>query len=125
MGPRSAYLFFGRQTINEGLEREEAHQIGNLLTGPMSWVGQPASMLSSEYPLVEGRQAVAMAREQECKERVQVMCSEKSCRHIPESEWDWDWNFWSLSHQDGDLHLHICLEGAACWKPHSMFGIQV
>ena len=39
MGPSSAYLFFRRQTINEGPEREEAHQIGNLLMGPMTWVG--------------------------------------------------------------------------------------
>ena len=39
MGPSSAYLFFRRQTINESLEREEAHQIGNLLMGPLAWVG--------------------------------------------------------------------------------------
>ena len=31
MGPSS--------TINEGPEREEAHQIGNMLMGPMAWVG--------------------------------------------------------------------------------------
>ena len=63
MGPGSAYLFFGRQTINEGSEREEAHQIGNFLTGPVTLVGCPASMLASEYPLVKGRQAVATAQD--------------------------------------------------------------
>ena len=47
-------------------------------------------MLSSEYPLVKGRQAVAIAWEWEHTARVQVMHSERSWRHIPESEWDGD-----------------------------------
>ena len=40
MGPSSAYLFFRRQTINEGPERDEAPQIGNLLMGPIQHVVQ-------------------------------------------------------------------------------------
>ena len=66
-------------------------------------------MLSSEYPLVEGRQAVAMAQEKEHKERAWVKHSEKSHRHIREAEWDWGRTHWSLGHQEGDLYLHICL----------------
>ena len=124
MGPSSAYLFFGRQTINDGPEREEFHQFVNLLMGPMVWVGQPASILSIEYPLVKGRQAVAMAWEQECKEKVHGMHSEKSCRHIPEVEWDWDWNSlvpWSSGWRSPSQYLS---GGTAKWKPALCLGSE-
>ena len=52
--------FLEGKTINEGPEREQAHQIVNFLTGPVMWMAHPTSMLASEYPLVKGRQAVAI-----------------------------------------------------------------
>ena len=125
VGPGSAYLFFGRQTINEGPEREETHQIGNFLTGSVTWVRHPASMLVSKYPLVKGRQAVDMAWDQEHKEMAWLMHSKRGQKAYARirmgSRPD---PACSPAIKTEGISLSLCIRGRATgWQPCSIFGI--
>ena len=54
MGPGRAILFYGRQSLGEGLSLGEARDAAFVLTGVGTWVGKPAYLATDPLTIQEG-----------------------------------------------------------------------
>ena len=61
ISPGRAILFYGRQSMGEGLKADEARDTAFLLTGSGMWVGKLAYLTANPMTLQEGRRAIAQA----------------------------------------------------------------
>ena len=61
IGPGRAILFYGRRSMGEGLEADEARDTAFLLTGVGTWVGKSAYLTANPMTLQEGKRAIARA----------------------------------------------------------------
>ena len=55
MGPGQAILFYGRQSLGEGLSLGEAHDAMFILSGTISWLGKQAQLNTNTVSLWEGQ----------------------------------------------------------------------
>ena len=55
MGPGRAILFYGRQSLGEGLSLSEARDAAFILTGVGTWVGKPAYLSADPLTIQEGQ----------------------------------------------------------------------
>ena len=60
-GPRWTVLFYGQQSLGEGLSLGEARDITFTLSGVIAWVGKQAQISAKPISLGEGRQLMAQA----------------------------------------------------------------
>ena len=61
INPGRAILFYGRQSMGEGLRVEKARYAAFLLTGAGTWVGKLAYLTTDPMTVQEGRRAIAQA----------------------------------------------------------------
>ena len=61
IGPGRAILFYGRCSMGEGLNADEARDAAFLLTGAGMWVGKSAYLTANPMTIQEGRRAIAQA----------------------------------------------------------------
>ena len=54
MGPGRAILFYGRNSMGEGLTLDKARDAAFLLTGVGTWVGKPAYLAADPMTIQEG-----------------------------------------------------------------------
>ena len=55
MGPGWAILFYGRQSLGEGMSLGEAHDAMSMLSGADSWVDKQAQLNANAVSLWEGQ----------------------------------------------------------------------
>ena len=67
-GPGRAILFYGRQSLGEGLSLGEVWDTTFMLSGAISWVGKQAQLNASAVSLWEGRSLIAQAITEWCIE---------------------------------------------------------
>ena len=60
-GPGWAILFYGWQSLGEGLSLGEAQDAMFTLLGAISWVGKQAQLIANQVSLGEGWQLIAQA----------------------------------------------------------------
>ena len=60
-GPGWAVLFYGRQSLGEGLSFGKVHDAMFMLSGAISWVGKQAQLNANTVSLWEGWQMIAQA----------------------------------------------------------------
>ena len=61
IGPGRAVLFYGRQSMGEGLTADKARDTAFLLTGAGTWVGKSAYLAADPMTIQEARWAIAQA----------------------------------------------------------------
>ena len=61
MGPGRAVLFYGRQSLGEGLSVGNARDTAFVLTGVGTWVGKPAYLAADPLTIQEGQWEIAEA----------------------------------------------------------------
>ena len=61
MGPGWAVLFYGRQSLGEGLSLGKAHDTMFMLSGALSWVGKQVQLNANVLSLWEDWQMIAQA----------------------------------------------------------------
>ena len=61
IGPGRAILFYGRNSMGEGLKADEARHAMFLLTGTGMWVGKAAYLTADPMTLQEGKRAITEA----------------------------------------------------------------
>ena len=59
--PKKAVLFFGQQSLKEGLPLDDASDVGFCLVGPVNWAGREAQVETMVSSVQEGCQAIADA----------------------------------------------------------------
>ena len=82
MGPGQAMLFYGRQSLGEGLSLGEAQDAMFTLSGALSWVGQQAQLNANALSMWEGWQLIAHAITKWHAEARGPRCP---CSHLPVS----------------------------------------
>ena len=61
MGPSQAILFYGRQSLGEGLNLGDVCDAMFKPTGDISWVGKQAQLDANAMTLQEGQQIIGQA----------------------------------------------------------------
>ena len=61
MGPSRAVLFYGRQSLGEGLSLAKSRDAAFMLTGVGTWVGKQAYLATDPLTIQEGQQEINQA----------------------------------------------------------------
>ena len=92
MGPGQAILFYGRQSLGEGLSMDKVCDAIFMLTGAISWVGKQVWLNTNAITLQEGQQLITQTITKWCVEARRPGCPHTYPHALPS---------FSFSSQDG------------------------